>query len=308
MFSRLIKPSTRRFWAAGKEQGLTLSERVHAYAYARWPYHYIGMVHGKYKLLAVLLGPVVWLLNRRHPFRPGPEAATGDPNQRKASFADTYHGKAMPVAEAAKLVRVNRAVRVEMPEQVVPYTRARDIVLQADTKIILLDCPCRAGRPNPCTPTDVCIIVGDELGDFLLEHQPGRCRIIDADQAVAVIEAENKRGHVAHAFFKDVMLGRFYAICNCCSCCCGAMKAHRHGVAMLCSSGYLAEADPEACIACGLCVKRCQFQAVTMTDAGPRIDESKCMGCGVCVTGCPEQAMTLRLAPEKGAPLEVDLL
>jgi Pyruvate/2-oxoacid:ferredoxin oxidoreductase delta subunit len=154
----------------------------------------------------------------------------------------------------------------------------------------------------------VCIIVGDELVDFLVEHHPGRCRNIDVDEAVAVIEAESRRGHVTHAFFKDVMLGRFYAICNCCSCCCGAMKAQRAGVEMLCSSGYLAEADPEACVACGLCVKRCQFQAVAMTDAGPRIDESRCMGCGVCVTGCPEQAMSLRPAPEKGVPLEVDLL
>lgn len=308
MFAKLVKPSTRRFWSAGRRQGLTLSERVHGYVYARWPYHYIGMVHGKYKLLALLLTPAIWLLNRRHPFKPGPESATGDPGQRKAGFADTYHGKAMPLEEATKLVRVDRPVSMEMPEQVVPYTRARDIVLDSRTKIALLDCPCRAGRPDPCEPTDVCIIVGDELVDFLVEHHPGRCRIIEPEEAATVIEAENKRGHVAHAFFKDVMLGRFYALCNCCSCCCGAMKAHRHGVRMLCSSGYLAEVDRTACKACGLCVTRCQFEALAMTEAGPRLDESRCMGCGVCVTGCPERAIRLRPAPEKGEPLAVDLL
>jgi hypothetical protein len=26
-------------------------------------------------------------------------------------------------------------------------------------------------------------------------------------------------------YYKDAMLGRFYAICNCCACCCGAMQA-----------------------------------------------------------------------------------
>ena len=36
------------------------------------------------------------------------------------------------------------------------------------------------------------------------------------------------------------MLGRFYAICNCCKCCCGAMQAHLNGVPMLASSGYVA--------------------------------------------------------------------
>ena len=54
-------------------------------------------------------------------------------------------------------------------------------------------------------------------------------------------------------FSKQAMLGRFYAICNCCACCCGAISAHRHGTPMLISSGYVASVDESACVACGTC-------------------------------------------------------
>ena len=304
-----LRQSARDFLDEGRRLGLTRLERLHGYVYARWPYHYIGIAQGKHKLLAALLLPVIWLMDRHAPFLPTPDAKTGDPAQKRPTFADTYHGKAMPLAEAKKMVRLvnlDRPVHVEMPEQVLPYTRAREIVLANPERIVLLDCPCRSAKDDPCLPLDVCIIIGDPLGKFLLDHQPKHCRQIDADEACAVLEAESRRGHVAHAFFKDVMLQRFYAICNCCACCCGAMSAQRHGVTMLCSSGYVAEADTGACKACGSCVQRCQFQAVSIESGAAVIDEARCMGCGVCVEGCPEEALSLRLAPEKGEPLRVE--
>jgi hydrogenase maturation factor HypF (carbamoyltransferase family) len=46
-------------------------------------------------------------------------------------------------------------------------------------------------------------------------------------------------------YYKDAMLGRFYAICNCCSYCCGAMQAHQHGMPMLASSGHVAQVDAD---------------------------------------------------------------
>lgn len=53
------------------------------------------------------------------------------------------------------------------------------------------------------------------------------------------------------------MLGRFYAICNCCSCCCGAMQAHRNGTPMLASSGFVATVEIERCVGCSLCTDVC---------------------------------------------------
>lgn len=65
------------------------------------------------------------------------------------------------------------------------------------------------------------------------------------------------------ACFKDAMHNRFFAICNCCSCCCGGLEAMvQHGVPMVASSGYVAQVDELGCIACGDCEEACPFDAV----------------------------------------------
>jgi MinD superfamily P-loop ATPase len=104
------------------------------------------------------------------------------------------------------------------------------------------------------------------------------------------------------------MLGRFYAICNCCSCCCGAMQAHQHGTPMLASSGYVAQVDARLCAACGSCASYCQFTALTVDNGHAVVDYEACMGCGVCVTQCPQEAISLRHDPAKGEPLEIQKL
>jgi ferredoxin len=301
-----IKKSTRDYYRMAREQGLSLFDWLHGYFYGRFAYQYIGMAGDKKAWWRYLMAPLVLLIDRHSPFNPSKANRTGDPNQKKPTFADTYHGKAMPLAEATKLVRLDRPVNTAVSEQVLPYTRAREIVLRNPEKIVLLDCPCRAGMENPCTPTEVCLLIGEPFGSFMLEHHPDRTREIDADEAVRILKAENARGHVAHAFFKDVMLGRFYAICNCCSCCCGAMKAQRMGVQMLCSSGYLAQVDEELCVACGECAGKCQFKAIGFRNGAAFIRAKRCMGCGVCVESCAKDALSLRLAPEKGEPLVVE--
>lgn len=302
-----ISETTKTYWRDAKKQGLGFWERVHGVFYLRWPYHYIGMAMGKYKWLQVLVAPFVFALDRHSPFRPG-KKGYDVPLDKRLTFADTYHGKALPLNEAIKMVRIDRPIQTELPEHVIPYSRARDIVLQKNVRIVVLDCPCRSASDKPCLPLDVCLIIGDPIASSLLEHHADKCREIDSEEAVRILKAENARGHVAHAFFKDVMLGRFYAICNCCSCCCGAMMAHRNGCSMLCSSGYLAQVDEEACVSCGQCAPFCQFKAIGFKNGTAYIREKRCMGCGVCVDKCSKSALSLRLAPEKGTPLEVDRL
>ena len=104
------------------------------------------------------------------------------------------------------------------------------------------------------------------------------------------------------------MLGRFYAICNCCSCCCGAMQAQRNGVPMLASSGYVSVQDPELCVGCGAVRRVCQFGAIAMDDGRAFIDAAACMGCGVCVDQCDLGALSLVRDERKGMPLEIDVL
>jgi ferredoxin len=151
----------------------------------------------------------------------------------------------------------------------------------------------------------VCLIVGDPFASFIREHEPQHSRWITRDEAIAILQAEDERGHVHHAFFKDAMLDRFYAICNCCECCCGAMQAQRHGTPMLCSSGYVSRVNMDLCIGCGDCNDYCQFGALEVVDGLNHVIYDKCMGCGVCTSKCEQEALSLVLDEAKGIPLEV---
>jgi dissimilatory sulfite reductase (desulfoviridin) alpha/beta subunit len=155
---------------------------------------------------------------------------------------------------------------------------------------------------------DVCLIIGEPFASFTVEHHPNRSRWINQERALEILQAEHERGHVHHAFFKDAMLGRFYAICNCCSCCCGAMQAWNNGTPMLASSGYVSRVDENLCTGCGACVDVCQFHALEMMDDKVHVNEERCMGCGVCVSKCEHEAYRLVRDARKSEPLDIQKL
>jgi ferredoxin len=300
IFEKLIKPSTRAMLREARHmKSFSLFDLLHGYFYMRWPFFYIAMGKGDHpwaKRLAPLLG---WI-GKRIADSAGPVGEDG----RKTSMADTYHGKVVPLEAAMQLVSVKEDLQFENLEQIVPFTRARDIILKNPDHIVALDCPCRVAKPNPCLPLDVCLIVGEPFASFAMEHQSKRARWITSEEAQRVLKEEDERGHVHHAFFKDAVLGRFYAICNCCSCCCGAMKAQRHGEPMLITSGYICQVDQNLCAACGSCIDLCQFDAIQV-DGYAEVDQAVCMGCGVCVNNCPQGALSLQRDAARSAPLEI---
>jgi len=285
------KSSTKRFWQAAREAGKPWWRFLHGYFYARWPLGYIGSAigeRGELRWLRPIFAP--FLLKALSPRR----------------WANGYHGKVMPTESVKRLVTVHEDVELTVPEQVIPFKSARGLVLSQPDHIVVLNCPCRAARENPCKPLDVCLVVGEPFASFVLEHNASGARAITPEEAVEILEAEAQRGHVHHAFFKEAMLDRFYAICNCCSCCCGAIQAQRNGTPMLISSGYVSRLEEKRCISCGACVAVCPFGAIAL-NGRVAIDSSACMGCGVCVTTCPEGALSLVRDESKPAPLEVPI-
>jgi ferredoxin len=299
--NKFIRTSTRAFFdEASQISDYSLFERIHGYIYGRWIYLYIDLGVGEHPL-AKKLSPLIKSLSRFRPQKEVPEGSTG-------TTADGYHGKVIPIETARQLVTIDQEIRIDDLEQVLPFPKARAIILQNPEHILALDCPCRSARENPCTPLDVCLVVGEPFASFVSEHHPESSRWISQQQAVDIIEAEQQRGHVSHAFFKDAMLGRFYAICNCCECCCGAMNAHRSGTPMLASSGYICQVDPDLCMGCGTCEEICQFRAITLPDGYAAVDYEGCMGCGVCVEHCTEGALSLLRDENKGIPLEISKL
>jgi ferredoxin len=296
-----IGEGTRRFFReASSTENYSLFDFIHGYVYGRWPYLYIGIGTGEHPL-AIAYSRLINLVRQIFPWTRQDERKTG-------SVADSYHGKVIPLEEARRLVSVNEELRIPDLEQVIPYPRARALILQNPDHIVALECPCRSARSEPCLPLDVCLIIGEPFAGFVRQHHPERSRWISSSEAQTILLEEHERGHAHHAFFKDAMLNRFYAICNCCSCCCGAMQATRNGSPMLASSGYVSAIADADCIGCGDCESACPFDAILLEDGIACILREKCMGCGVCVDVCSQEALQLELAPDKGIPFEIERL
>jgi len=265
---RLFQPSTLSFTKeAFYKRGYSFFDWLHGYVYARWPYLYIGIGTGELprnQILRALVRRMKRLFSSRATANTSTELikTPSQQNPDSGTTADNYHGKVLTLDAAKKLVTVKEKVDLTVPEQVIPYTHARDIILRNPDHIVALECPCRASRPDPCQPLDVCLIIGEPFASFVAEHHPLRSCWINSDEAMEILQTEHEHGHVHHAFFKDAMLGRFYAICNCCACCCGAMQAQRKGIPMLISSGFISQVDVKMCTGCGDCADMCQFKAV----------------------------------------------
>ncbi len=277
---------------------------VHLYLYLRYITHY------------------VYHMGKKTPFirKPPAEPITTEEEEMVEILANkvmreivsvetsTYHGKVLPLELATQLVRVDEDVEIrDLPESIVPYPIARDMVLESPGSIAVFECACRSLQEEPCLPLDVCLAVGDPVASFLVDNEVMNARKITRGEAVEILEAEHKRGHVHSAYFKDVVDGRFYAICNCCPCCCLGMQVwNSMRLPMICASGFRAEVSDD-CTGCGDCAEKCPFFAIEVDDVAV-VDAEKCMGCGVCEGACEAGAVNLVLDPAKGEPLDIGKL
>jgi hypothetical protein len=181
LWSKFLRPSTRAWIEeARRTPGYTLRDVIHGYVYARWPYLYISLAKGEHPLARYLrpLAPLARLV-----------VFPKEMEEAGITGTDTYHGKVVPPHAARQLVTVQQEVRLTDLEHVIPYPLARDIVLQQPGHIVVLQCPCRSHKPDPCLPLDVCLIVGEPFASFVAEHHPRRSRWITPDEAVEILRA-----------------------------------------------------------------------------------------------------------------------
>ncbi len=230
----------------------------------------------------------------------------------KSGDKDTslFHLKVLKLVDAIQLITQKDDLDVKVPETVMPYKQAKDIVLNNPDSIALGECICRATSENPClekNEREVCMYIGDLHASFLAEHND-KYRKITQEEAVDVLKFAHEKGFVHCAEFKAEMGHKFVAICNCCKCCClGVQMWNVLGgtVPVLSPSGYLAHTN-ENCTGCGICAEECHFLAVEINEENVAVVNSeKCMGCGICEDTCPEDAIALKRDPSKGDPLDL---
>ena len=123
--------------------------------------------------------------------------------------------------------------------------------------------------------------------------------IISRDEAFKLLNQVEEDGLV-HTTFYNVK-ERFNAICNCCPCCCGVIRAVKEFNAphIMAKSNFSASIDEEICDSCGICAQeRCPMDAITESDGAYRVSREKCIGCGVCTVACKTGAIKLIRKPD----------
>ena len=230
--------------------------------------------------------------------------------------SETYHAKVVPLDEASKIITINKNIDRRNLEQVLPYKHAKDIILKNPQNIVVYECPCRGQKKEPCRPTDVCLVIGEPFTDLARMFQPFRSRRITQKEALRILKEEDDRGHIHTVWFKSAMLNRFFAICNCCRCCCLGMQfMEEHNMKIIQPSGYVALIGDD-CIGCGKCKEHCQFDAIEFISGSSDGEDAlrcaiipdKCFGCGICEGKCERGNISLILDPDKGTPLHIESL
>ena len=192
------------------------------------------------------------------------------------------------------------ALTPETSLHVLDYERASQVVRDARHRAVSL-CYCRhkmAHVGRACdAPLEICLTfnnVARSLGSR------GICRLIDEAEAMDLLRQAWERGLVQ---FGENVREQPSFICNCCSCCCEALIAHRRFAVMhpVHTTGVLPAIDEAACNGCGKCADACPAEAMALVSAhaahgGPKrkaaLDSGRCLGCLVCVRACPKAALS----------------
>lgn len=227
-----------------------------------------------------------------------------------------FHAKVLLPENTAKILNLHEDLVAisARNKRIIPFRYAYKILYHDPEAIAVMDCPCRKIMP-PYEDVNCCIAVGKELSSFWLEHcEKYHARKISQAEALAIIDAHRKTGHITQAFFKVATGGASGVICSCRPENCISLKAStvtgrfRRGLSQSASSGYSVSIDRERCNACGECLERCHAGALSVNNGRLEYDSGLCLGCGLCVERCGRGGLSLYRDDAKPLPLDVDMV
>ncbi|MFH1036053.1 MAG: 4Fe-4S binding protein [Pseudomonadota bacterium] len=175
--------------------------------------------------------------------------------------------------------------------EVLAYESVENLI-RGQEKILVAPCICRKEhqmKGGGCGKLlEACLVFG--WGADYYERN-GLGRAISQEEALAILAKAEEEGLVAQPSNAQDIVN----ICLCCGDCCHALanlKSHP-APARIVASPFLAKLDVEACVGCGVCVDRCQMEALSLDDDKAVLNAERCIGCGLCVSTCPSEALSL---------------
>ncbi len=207
-------------------------------------------------------------------------------------------------APQMRTIPVNRSITPKLP--VLPHETASALI-RGKNHFVVSPCICRKEQHmagHGCDrPLEMCISFG-AAGSYFLESGIGRP--VDRQAVLDLLETADRAGLVLQpSNSRDPAW-----ICCCCGCCCGVLRTVRTypKPAELMAAAFAARLDAEACSGCGICVGRCQMDALTVKENTVRLDDHRCIGCGLCVSTCSTGALQLYRKPRsKQTPVPTNM-
>jgi NAD-dependent dihydropyrimidine dehydrogenase PreA subunit len=198
-------------------------------------------------------------------------------------------------APQLRTVPVNTSIDHKL--EVLPYENAEELV-KAQDKCLVAPCICWREKKlldEGCErPEESCLVFGRGAE---LYHDRGIGRYIDQEEALDILKKAEDAGLVLQpSNSKDIV-----NICCCCGCCCGVLRTVKQHPkpATVVSSPFICEVKEDNCIGCGVCVTRCQMDALSLVEDKVVLDLDRCIGCGLCVPTCLTDSLSLVRKPER---------
>jgi Na+-translocating ferredoxin:NAD+ oxidoreductase subunit B len=206
-------------------------------------------------------------------------------------------------------LRTSPHLKAIIPEYVVDtYDNMRDFITNTKEVIHVTNCVCKQGEAimgKPCRQTDnieVCLLIGST--SYTARN---RARQISKEECLKILDIACEKGMV----LQPGNSRKPACICICCGCCCGVLTTAKKQSrpARFFASNYYARIDMALCKGCGICVQRCQMEAITCVNKNFKVDPDRCIGCGLCVTKCkPEACKLIKKDKVKVPPINTEIL
>ena len=207
------------------------------------------------------------------------------------------HGLSFISTEVFQMRTIPVEKSIETRHHVLPYDNIVSLIESTEDPVFIIECTCRKRKAilgEPCSQTgrsETCMVLGD-LAKLMMKYSHGRQ--IEKTEALEILRKSQEEGLVLQTY----NMQRPEVICACCRCCCEILSIHKMLInpVNFWTTNFHAEVDPEKCLGCRLCMKKCSVDAISFDKKRKKVSIrlDRCIGCGNCMPDCRAERSSLR--------------